>query len=277
MYSIAAVDDGVDLQEGMMEAIKQAENKQGKIFSTGFPIIDAQVGGLMTGAIAVIYAQEGMGKSALALNMVLNAQKINNAKILFVNTEEKWTATCGRVLANHEVVPVTAMIRGLNKNQATKAYDFAAGYKGGAFKLISSLSEPNDIRGYVAAEKSRGNKPDIVVLDNASYIGNGSPAEQAEDVSRLALDLALNHDVAVLLVAHSPKFEKDTAPSKSLVWGGKAISKSATAMFELRKAQGDMGGKVHRIDAHITKNRNGEEGLAVPLLFRGEQMKFEER
>lgn len=278
MASIANLDDGANLYDAMMATVEKASNMEGRVFSMGLPKIDEHLGGWVTGEVFALYAPEGVGKSALMLNMALSAF-YGGARVLWVGTEEHWIDTTARVFAREADIPVTAFRHGISKKQANKAHEFTAALKDGdRFKFISSIDKPSEILGYVSAETNRKCKPDIVVLDNASFIGKGSPQEQAELVGKLARTLAVNHDVASAVVAHVPKEATKNEPNKHNVFGGTGISRPASKMLELRYSEGHNGfGKVHKIDAYITKNRYGASDICIPLSFIGEQMRFEER
>lgn len=82
-------DDPVVFGEGFAEYIEERKNCNTGMtgLSTGYPILDRQIDGLIPGTLMVVAARKKMGKSAFLTNIALyNAYKMN-VPVLYIDTE----------------------------------------------------------------------------------------------------------------------------------------------------------------------------------------------
>ena len=96
---------------------------------TGIPVLDSKLGGFLPGEMTVIGARPGVGKTAFALQIALNAAMEAKKRVLFCSAEMLDTQLGARFLARLAHVPATQMRSGktrdddwLRMSEAIQAY-----------------------------------------------------------------------------------------------------------------------------------------------------------
>ena len=89
------MDEPKSLADGLAEEIERRKELQIKIsgLSTGFPILDNQIDGMINGTLLIIASRKKMGKSALLSNIALHVAYREMKPVLYVDTEltfEEW-------------------------------------------------------------------------------------------------------------------------------------------------------------------------------------------
>ena len=93
------------LKEALKENLRQLEQgkrEKGEILglTTGFTSLDKRLLGMQPGQMIIIAARPGMGKTALALNIALNACKAHNLPIMLYSYEMLGPELSGRILSS---------------------------------------------------------------------------------------------------------------------------------------------------------------------------------
>jgi replicative DNA helicase len=105
----------LSLNEAMDQALAKADEastRQGPAgLSTGFRMVDEQIGGLENGTLTVLAARPAMGKSALGHQWALNVAK-QGVGVLEISLEMSGAELGRRALSAASGVPVSAMKRG---------------------------------------------------------------------------------------------------------------------------------------------------------------------
>ncbi|NDE67195.1 MAG: replicative DNA helicase [Actinobacteria bacterium] len=101
-----------------LETIEERWNNPGAMVGvpTGFKKLDELLLGLQPGALHVIGARPGMGKSALALNMAVNVARLTSRPVIFFSLEMSAYELSQRVLASEASVP-SEVLRGSAPNE----------------------------------------------------------------------------------------------------------------------------------------------------------------
>ncbi|MDI9468923.1 MAG: replicative DNA helicase [Bacillota bacterium] len=84
---------------------------------TGFPSIDQVLGGLIKGTLNIIASRPGMGKSALAFNMALNASMIENITVAIFSLEMSKEEIGARLLSAQAAIDSRLLRRGQLQDQ----------------------------------------------------------------------------------------------------------------------------------------------------------------
>lgn len=84
--------------------IDLTSDKDDRFTKTGFPSLDAKIGGLVPGHLTVISAPTSMGKTAFALSVTYNLLK-NGKKVIFLSMEMQHTEISQRLLVQDSKVP----------------------------------------------------------------------------------------------------------------------------------------------------------------------------
>lgn len=95
----------ITLKEALKENLRQLEKgkrAEGEILglTTGFKSLDKRLLGMQPGQMIIIAARPGMGKTALALNIGMNACKHHNLPVLFYSYEMLGPELSGRILSS---------------------------------------------------------------------------------------------------------------------------------------------------------------------------------
>lgn len=89
------IDEPKNLSDGLLEELEKRKDLQIKVsgLSTGFPILDNQIDGMINGTLLIIASRKKMGKSALLSNIALHVAYREMKPVLYVDTEltfEEW-------------------------------------------------------------------------------------------------------------------------------------------------------------------------------------------
>lgn len=84
-----SVNEPINLSNGLREYIEERRTSGSLLtgLTTGFPVLDKQIDGLIPGSLTVIAARKKMGKSAFLTNIAVELAYIQNIPILYVDTE----------------------------------------------------------------------------------------------------------------------------------------------------------------------------------------------
>ncbi len=88
--------------------------------STGYPILDKQIDGLIPGTLTIFCARKKMGKSALLTNIAINSAYILQEPVLYVDTELSFKEWRTRALAILSRVPERTIKHGKYTKQEYK-------------------------------------------------------------------------------------------------------------------------------------------------------------
>jgi len=88
--------------------------------STGYPILDKQIDGLIPGTLTIFCARKKMGKSALLTNIAINSAYILQEPVLYVDTELSFKEWRTRALAILSRVPERTIKHGKYTEQEYK-------------------------------------------------------------------------------------------------------------------------------------------------------------
>jgi len=96
-----AIKEPIDISYGLKEEIEQRKVHQVKIMgvSTGYPILDNQIDGLVAGTLTAITARPKMGKSAFLSNVAAHVAFRENIPVLYVDTEMTFSMWRDRILS----------------------------------------------------------------------------------------------------------------------------------------------------------------------------------
>jgi len=95
------VDEPKNLGDGLLEWIE--EHRKNEIIlsgmSTGYPILDKQIDGMIPGTLLIVAARKKMGKSSLLTNVAVHAAVRERVPVLYVDTELTFTEWRTRAIA----------------------------------------------------------------------------------------------------------------------------------------------------------------------------------
>lgn len=163
--------------------IDEASKLWGKVsgISTGYPSLDAQIGGLKPGELLLVGGETNNGKSALAQNIAVNVAK--HHPVLFITLEMQKTEAGSR-------------LKHMNGN-TLDGLDllFQTEYQID-YRHLDKLFENANMAGVK-----------FVVLDYLQYMGRGMTLEEVAKMSKLMKAMALKYSVPFMVIVSLRKGE----------------------------------------------------------------------
>ncbi|MCQ2792073.1 MAG: replicative DNA helicase [Bacilli bacterium] len=303
---------------------------------TGFKWLNHYTNGLQPENLIILAGRTGLGKTAFALNLLLNAAK-SGVPVAIFEMEMSSLTLYSRLVANEADVKgrriMTGGIRGREVIRVKEALDRLA-----ALKIYVDESSAVSIYDLVAkARKLKTEQPDLglIVIDYLGLISNDNKRnkrrydnrqleiqEYTRTLHELARDLkvpivvlcqlnrkveergeggtprlsdlresgSIEQDAEIVLLMHSPDYGKNelTEEAKRLKAGKTTAAnmspEARSALVDkatVRTFQENKGEQANQEDSVvmnviIAKNRNGESGKVVKLLFEKDYSRFTE-
>lgn len=157
--------------------IEEASKLWGKVsgISTGYPTLDAKIGGLKAGELILVGGETNNGKSALAQNIAVNVSKSGNG-VLFITLEMQKTEAGSR-------------IKHMN---------------GGTIEGLDLMFQSEYQIDYRHLDKLFENGVGVgvkfVILDYLQYMGRGMTLEEVAKMSKLMKALALKYGIPFMVI-----------------------------------------------------------------------------
>lgn len=156
--------------------IEEAAKLWGKVsgISTGYPSLDAKIGGLKPGELLLVGGETNNGKSALAQNIAVNVSKSHG--VLFITLEMQKTEAGSRIKHMNG-----GSIEGLDMMFQTE-YQID-------YRHLDKLFENGVASGV-----------EFVVLDYLQYMGRGMTLEEVAKMSKLMKAMALKYSIPFMVI-----------------------------------------------------------------------------
>jgi replicative DNA helicase len=251
--------------------------------ATGFPSVDKILGGGMRRRdLVVLGGDVGSGKSALALGVALRVAQQGQA-VAYWSGEMDERRLMERALAIEGRVAVDELREARLSEQARASVGAAAVRLRNLPLKVRALG---DAAFDLAAALDTARGLSLVVVDYLQLVPatargrSGSPDEEAARTLRHLKALALERDVALLVVAQLPAFDAGRAnprPTLDDFGGLGAVKQHADIVLTIfREEMYNPGGGVEgATELAVVKNRNGPTGF-VDLYFYRRWMRFED-
>jgi replicative DNA helicase len=259
----------------------QAGSPSANSIRTGFPSIDRTLGGgLRRQDLIVLGGDVGSGKSSLALGIALRAAQAG-APTLFLSGEMSEERVLERALAIEGRAAVDDL-------RAGNLDDLARGAVGAAAVRIRDLPfrvqpfsglDDDELERALATESP---PRALLVVDSIQQVW--AAAQDAEErigeSVRTLKRLALEHDVAVLAVAHLPRLlskRRDPRPTLDDLGGLGTVKQLADVVLAIYREEMYQPGRGMEgaTELIVGKNRNGATGF-VDLYFYQRWLRFED-
>lgn len=303
----------ITLNQAMDSALRKADEAASRGgpagLSTGFPSVDAKLGGMDDGNLVVLAGRPGSGKTAAGLQIALHNAR-QGIGVLVISQEMSAAELGRRALCAIAEVPVHALKQGRHGSYASRLIEARKVLNG----LPMSIEDGGGLRASAIAMKARTahrtHGLGLVMVDHLHI----TPPEDAQakhgptygvgQVSGAMKRLAKSMNIPVLLLAQlnrgvenredkrpgladlrqSGDIEADAdavgflyraemymlhEPEKQST---ETLEKFSNRLSEWRRAKSDCTGKAELI---LAKVRDGEIGT-VPLAFHGETTSFSE-
>lgn len=272
-----------NLFNSSMHYLDTYENTASRMIKTLYTKIDDLLGGLQGGNLLVLAGSTGMGKTAMALNIVINIAK-QNKKILLFSLEMSIDELLNRIIAS--IVGISAEnLR--NRNMTQKELDLYTKYVGSKeFEQLQkyiSIPAKNNINIAILEEIARKSDADCIVVDYIGLVkGDGrtnNTYEEVSDVSRRLKLLAVETNkpiIALHQLNRDMKNRQDKHPTLSDIRDSGKIEQDAdTICFVYRPAYYNLSADKKEMEFIIAKSRHtGGAGQIAKLIFYGEYQRI---
>lgn len=271
------------------------ENKTDEKISFGVKFLDEMIGGLYKGELTTIAAKSGVGKTALALQILRSCLK-QNKKVLLISREMSDVQMFVR-----NIVSLTGIDSKTIKNKV-----FTEEQLEQIIKAIGVLTDNNNLfindnidRISKIKTRIRQVKPDVVIIDYLQLLtvekNEGSREREVATLSRKIKNMTLDFKIPIIQLSQLNDEMKDSRP-----WGerpmrdSKAIYHDSNNVIYIHEPVGadledaceENGLNVESVkaakerscilvDLIVAKNRDGSKGIKQHW-FAGDRLYFQE-
>lgn len=238
---------------------------------TGFETLDRRLGGgVMRSDLMLVAARPGMGKSAFALGLALNAAIRYSAGVAIFSLEMAASQLVARMVAIESEIPYRMIRDNTATRRQQEAWGDALGRIAGAPIWVDET--PNlpigDIRAR-ARQLMRIERIDFIIVDHVQLIQSSRQRDtvvaQTSEVSLRLKGLARELNVPVVALAQlsrKPEERKPPEPILSDLRESGSLEQDADTVLLLYREDyyNKASGRVGAADITIAKQRNGETG-----------------
>ncbi len=260
---------------------------------TGFKSLNRYTQGFQNGALIILAARPGAGKSAFALNLAMNIASRNKggeANVAIFSLEMSAEQLVERIVANESSIKLGLVKSGMMNQQEWVRFNTCIE----KIKNVNLYFDDSSgvtiqsIRAKCRKLKSEG-KVDFVIIDYLQLITgseNNSRASEQEVIAKISRSLKLmarELEVPVLALSQlSRDVEKreDKRPVMSDLRSSGAIEQDADIIMFLYRKDRDRSitdALTGETDLIIAKNRSGSPNDGIPFIFTGEYQSFKEK
>lgn len=236
-------------------------------------------GGLARGAVTVLAARTGVGKTALALQVAMAAAE-GGRRTCFVSLEMGKAELLKRMISYRGGIDFGDLVRGsLSREQRDCVRRIASLIDAWPLSLHCDIHTVGAVEAVIAKSRPRF---EFVVVDYLGLLMGDRRAEtrnlELGGISRRLKLLALSGTGTPFLVLHQLNRASETEnrrPMLSDLRDSGSVEQDADNVLFLHQPRKSDWPRNH-IELIIAKQRNGIRDVAIPLRFAGELMRFAE-
>lgn len=225
-------DDSIDSIANRL--LDNLEKKQEIGFEFGIPLLDRVIGGVFRGELTTIGAKSGVGKTALALNVVQSALK-QNKKVLIVTREMTDEHITQRLITQLTGISAKTM-----KTKTMSETDWSGiinslGYLGSKnLNINHNISKPSEIR-----RRVKELKPDLVIIDYLQLLTSEKSTNMREQevahLSREMKKITTDYNTSVIQLTQLNDSFKGRPMGESPIRESKAIYQDSNNVIYIHK------------------------------------------
>ena len=240
--------------------------------STGLPDVDAAISGLNKSDLILLAARPGMGKTSMALNILLHAGKFSGKAVVFFSLEMSREQLAMRLISGESFVDNKKLVTGqLSEDDWTKIAAASA-----ALNQTQILIDDNPMLSVadMNAKCRRVDNLGLVVIDYLQLMQSAGGKQRysgenrqqvVSDISRALKIMAKELNVPVVCLSQlsrGPESRTDKRPMLSDLRESGAIEQDADiVLFLYRDDYYNEDSEMHNLaECIIAKNRHGETG-----------------
>lgn len=268
---IKECEDMGEIMQDFMDTLQGRCEKGGELqgIKCGYKSLDKMLGGLQKEDLIILAARPSMGKTTMAVNMILNSVFKGGAKVAFFNLEMGKTQIMDRTIAAHTGIPIENIKNAsLSDEQWVDITKAASTFAASKIKLYDKTFKLGSIKSECRKIKIKEGL-DIVVIDHLQLIDSSEKNEnRTQEISKITRKLKLmakELDVTLILLSQlsrAPECRGDHRPMLSDLRESGSIEQDADVIMFLYRDE-----YYHRdseskgiIECIVAKNRNGEVG-----------------
>jgi len=247
---------------------------------TGFMQLDACVNSLRPGRSYVIAARPGIGKTALALNIMRNLL-IEKKPCGMVSLEMSESEVRQRMLANHASIDTRKIENGLDADGKLKANLVRSEVEAWPLHVLEQSSmNIADLRLRVRQLAHLGCK--VIFVDYLQLLSSEDPRaskkkhEELGEITRLTKVMARTFNIPIVMLVQLARMDKDSEPDLENLAGSDSIGRDADCVIIMYKEGEAPDNRRVPITWKIAKNRQGPRGK-IPTNFDGPLVRFTEK
>lgn len=251
---------------------------------TRFADLDKAISGLQPGSLTIIGARPRMGKTAMMLNIALNAARQKVAVAVF-SMEMPQRGVVNRFIASMTSLNHEHIARGALDEQGWSRFTEAIGEYGNLPIYIDDTSSQTITRLAMSIRRAvRKRNVRLVTVDYLQLM-KGRPGAQNRDrelgeISRTLKELAMELDIPIIALAQLNRAlegRADKTPQLHDLRESGSIEADADVVLMLHRPDlySENSGRNNECDIYVRKNRNGSPGMFT-LYFNGPAMRFEQ-
>jgi replicative DNA helicase len=266
--------EAVSIKDAITDALEEYERTctEPIEFSTGFRNIDHRLGGLHRSDLVVIGGCTGHGKTNLSLNIALNIIK-NKNKVLFINGEMSTNQLILRLLCmSGDCNSAKIRNKAMDGEEWQKVARSASKLKDYALHFYCKSAPTTAL----IANLINKHSPDVIVVDfiqlMADTMGKENRALHLANLARGLKNIALEQNICVIALSQLNReaARRDGKPKLSDLRESGGIEESADLVLLIYTTEQE------ETNVYVAKNRHGESGMNIDLLFDRTTLKMEE-
>ena len=276
-----------DVLKDYIANLEQLSKQSGEItgLHTGFDAFDKKTAGLQKGSLIIIAARPAMGKTVFAINIGVNAAKLNDINVAIFNLEMGAEEVVGRILSSEGRIDFGKLKTGTLDADDWRSLKIATDSLSqvGVFLDDTSRKITQIITKCRALHRQQG--LGLIVIDylqlmEGSGRTGGNRQLEISEMSRALKLLARELSVPIIAVAQlsrSVESREDKRPIMSDLRESGSIEQDADIVtFLLREDyyRAAEEPKDNMVEVIFAKHRSGSTG-SIKLGFRGENARFE--
>lgn len=259
-----------ELAEWAQDYLDGKEEEQADTFPYPFPQLQQRLGGYSRGELSIIAGYSGDGKSICGLQ-ILEAACRMGARVGYWSLEMPEKQIQRRLLSNIGVPLKVLKDRSFDDTQKQVVKERINQLRRYQYDVYAGTTTME----YIRAEQVR-KAYDVVIVDHLHRLPNSEDRLTLEKNTRMAKDLALDTNSAVVCLAQLSRREGFPPPNTNQLRGTDVLTQEAdVALFIYRERDID---SIRLDDGKIIvgKVRDGEDGTPIMVRFKPERMVFEE-
>ena len=249
------------------EELEQAyNNKDDDSKQTGIADLDAAMGGLHPDEVTILAARPAVGKTALALQIILNFARKGNKVILF-SREMSQTRNAKRLISNQGNVDGQRIRTGKLREEDWERVMQACGELSNMGIYINDQAGTVPEIRAICREKQQKGGLDLIVIDYLQLLRNNNRHDTRErevaEMSRAIKEMNLEMKIPVILLSQLSRSAANKRPTLDTLRESGAIEQDADNVILLHKPAEDELNTQAEKDMYEEITSNGNEYIEV--------------